>query len=99
MLDGDGKVNMFGLQHAREGDRVSCGKDGNTYQIRGGIGHMVSHGRHMAGTLDSHSTCPCKARLIPSVFWVTYKKMQTPHRKPAESLNWLNDLWERACSR
>ncbi|MNC73105.1 hypothetical protein D3C75_1242500 [compost metagenome] len=34
VLDGDGKVNMFGLQHAREGDRVSCGKDGNTYQIR-----------------------------------------------------------------
>ncbi|MFW9270378.1 PAAR domain-containing protein [Pseudomonas sp. NR3] len=73
VLDGDNRVNMFGLLHAREGDRVSCGKDGKTYQIKGGIGHIVSHGRHMAGTLDSHSTCPCKARLIPSVFWATYE--------------------------
>jgi uncharacterized Zn-binding protein involved in type VI secretion len=73
VLDGDGRVNMFGLLHAREGDRVSCGKDGKIYQIRGGVAHMVSHGKQMAGTLDSHSTCPCKAQLIPSVFWATYE--------------------------
>ncbi|WP_434649097.1 PAAR domain-containing protein [Pseudomonas sp. D1-2] len=73
VLDGDGRVNMFGLLHAREGDRVSCGKDGKIYQIRGGIAHMVSHGKRMAGTLDSHSTCPCKAQLIPSVSWATYE--------------------------
>ncbi|WP_434573179.1 PAAR domain-containing protein [Pseudomonas sp. Z3-6] len=73
VLDGDNRVNMFGLLHAREGDRVTCGKDGKTYQIKGGIGHIISHGKHMAGTLDSHSTCPCKAQLIPSVFWATYE--------------------------
>ena len=73
VLEGDSRGNMFGILHAREGDRVSCGRDGKTYQISGGITHMVSHGRHMAGTLDSHSTCPCKARLIPSVLWATYK--------------------------
>ncbi|WP_334598626.1 PAAR domain-containing protein [Pseudomonas alvandae] len=74
VLDGNSGVNMFGLLHAREGDRVSCGRDGKTYQIRGGITHMVSHGKHLAGTLDSHSTCPCKAQLIPSVPWATYRK-------------------------
>ncbi|WP_339503646.1 PAAR domain-containing protein [Pseudomonas sp. RL_105y_Pfl2_101] len=73
VLDGDGRINIFGLLHAREGDRVSCGKDGKIYQIRGGVAHMVSHGKQMAGTLDSHSTCPCKAQLIPSVFWATYE--------------------------
>lgn len=74
VLDGNSGVNMFGLLHAREGDRVSCGRDGKTYQIRGGITHMASHGKHLAGTLDSHSTCPCKAQLIPSVPWATYRK-------------------------
>jgi len=74
VLDGNSGVNMFGLLHAREGDHVSCGRDGKTYQIRGGIAHMVSHGKHLAGTLDSHSTCPCKAQLIPSVHWATYRK-------------------------
>ncbi|MBT2340730.1 MULTISPECIES: PAAR domain-containing protein [Pseudomonas] len=72
VLDGDDRVNMYGLLHAREGDRVSCGKDGKTYRIRGGISNMISHGKHVAGTLDSHSTCPCNARLIPSLAWASY---------------------------
>ena len=72
VLDGDDRINIFGLLHARAGDRVSCGKDGKTYRIVGGISHMESHGRLMAGTLDSHSDCPCKARLIPSVFTASY---------------------------
>ncbi len=35
VLDGDNRVTTFGLLHACEGDRVSCGKDGGTYRIRG----------------------------------------------------------------
>ncbi|AIG05220.1 LysM domain-containing protein [Pseudomonas fluorescens] len=73
VLEGDKRINLYGLLHACEGDRVTCGKDGNTYRIVGGISHMNSHGRLMAGTLDSHSNCPCKARLIPSVLTATYK--------------------------
>ncbi len=73
VLDGDSRINLYGLLHAREGDRVSCGKDGKTYKIVGGIYYMNSHGKLMAGTLDSHSDCPCKARLIPSVFTATYE--------------------------
>ncbi|KAA6172534.1 PAAR domain-containing protein, partial [Pseudomonas marginalis] len=73
VLDGDDRINIFGLLHACAGDRVSCGKDGKTYRIVGGISHMESHGRLMAGTLDSFSDCPCRARLIPSVFAATYQ--------------------------
>ncbi|CAI8735807.1 PAAR domain-containing protein [Pseudomonas sp. IT-196MI5] len=73
VLDGDTRIMMYGIAHAREGDRVTCGKDGKTYKIVGGISHMISHGKAMAGTLDSHSDCPCKARLIPAVVTATYR--------------------------
>lgn len=73
VLEGDDRVNLFGLLHARESDRVSCGKDGKTYRIVGGISFMNSHGKAMAGTLDSVSGCPCRAQLIPSVFTARYQ--------------------------
>ncbi|OPB32621.1 PAAR domain-containing protein [Pseudomonas sp. FJ2-5-13] len=72
VLDGDKRINIHGLFHACEGDRVTCGKDGQTYRIVGGISFMNSHGRLMAGTLDSYSDCPCKAELVPSVFSAKY---------------------------
>nr|WP_314544454.1 PAAR domain-containing protein [uncultured Pseudomonas sp.] len=55
VLDGDKRVNIHGLFHACEGDRVTCDKDGQTYKIVGGISHINSHGRLMAGTLNSYS--------------------------------------------
>ncbi|WP_223549891.1 PAAR domain-containing protein [Pseudomonas sp. A-B-19] len=80
VLDGDTRIMMYGIAHAREGDRVTCGKDGKTYKIVGGISHMISHGKAMAGTLDSHSDCPCKARLIPSVVTATYRNANSAPR-------------------
>ena len=87
VLDGDTRIMMYGIAHARDGDRVTCGKDGKTYQIVGGISNMISHGRAMAGTLDSYSNCPCKADLIPSVFTATYRKEGAPaaDRRAAQS--------------
>lgn len=73
VLEGDPRINIMGVLHACAGDRVTCGVDGETYRIVGGISHMHSHGRLMAGTLDSHSDCPCNARLIPSVFTARYR--------------------------
>jgi uncharacterized Zn-binding protein involved in type VI secretion len=73
VLDADTRVMMFGIAHAREGDRVSCGKNDETYKIVGGVSYINSHGRIVAGSLDSYSTCPCRARLIPSVFTATYE--------------------------
>ena len=78
VLDGDTRIMMSGIAHARDGDRVTCGKDGKTYQIVGGISNMISHGRAMAGTLDSYSNCPCKAELIPSVTTASYRKAPSP---------------------
>lgn len=41
--------------------------------ITGGISDTI-HGRRIAGTLDSISTCPCKSRFIPSILTDTYEK-------------------------
>jgi uncharacterized Zn-binding protein involved in type VI secretion len=73
VLEADTRVMMFGIAHAREGDQVSCGKNDETYTIVGGVSYINSHGRIVAGSLDSFSTCPCRARLIPSVFTATYE--------------------------
>jgi uncharacterized Zn-binding protein involved in type VI secretion len=73
VLEADTRVMMFGIAHAREGDRVSCGKNDETYKIVGGVSYINSHGRIVAGSLDSYSSCPCRAKLIPSVFTATYE--------------------------
>ncbi|NWE78079.1 PAAR domain-containing protein [Pseudomonas yamanorum] len=73
VLDGDPRVNILGLLHACAGDRVTCGVDGKTYRIVGGISHIESHGRLVAGTLDSRSDCPCNARLIPTELTARYR--------------------------
>ncbi|KRP71056.1 hypothetical protein TX23_16830 [Pseudomonas paralactis] len=72
VLDGDHRTHMHGSLRACEGDPVTCGKDGQTYKILGGISFMQSNGRLIAGTLDSYSGCPCKAELIPSVLLGKY---------------------------
>ena len=74
VLDGDARNRMNGIARAREGDPVSCGKDGETYRIVGGISGMTSNGRRNAGSLDSVSSCPCNAKLIPSLRSATYRK-------------------------
>jgi uncharacterized Zn-binding protein involved in type VI secretion len=72
VLDGDQRTHIHGRLRAREGDSVTCGKDGRTYKIIGGISFMNSNGRLIAGTLDSYSGCLCKAELIPSVLLGKY---------------------------
>lgn len=83
VLDGDTRIMMYGIAHAKEGDRVTCGKSEGIYQIVGGISHMISHGKRMAGTLDSYSNCPCKARLIHSVETASYMNAASPTSQPA----------------
>jgi uncharacterized Zn-binding protein involved in type VI secretion len=76
VLEADTRVMMFGFAHARAGDRVSCGKNDETYEIIGGISFINSHGRLVAGSLDSRNSCPCKAGLIPSFTNSTYESRQ-----------------------
>ncbi|WP_166364730.1 PAAR domain-containing protein [Pseudomonas akapageensis] len=95
VLEADKGVMMFGFAHAREGDRVSCGKDGKTYTIIGGVSYITSNGRRVAGELDSFSGCPCKAKLVPSLFTADYesdneaaptaRRTAAPPASPAET--------------
>ena len=65
---------IFDKPVARERDSVTCGQHPGLYKIAGGIDNDTIHDRRMAGTLDSYSTCPCKAKFIPSMWNDTYEK-------------------------
>lgn len=65
---------LFDKPVAREQDSVTCGKHAGIFKIAGGIDNDTIHNRRMAGTLDSYSTCPCKAKFIPSMMDDTYEK-------------------------
>lgn len=67
ILTGDDTFQFYGRSAARQGDIVTCGKHSGTYNILGGISNVWGNGQMMAGTLDSFSSCPCKARLINSI--------------------------------
>ena len=81
VLEADTHITMFGFAHARDGDRVSCGKNNKTYVITGGVSYIKSSGRMVAGSLDSFSSCPCKAGLIPSQSKAKYESSRSaePH--------------------
>ncbi|WLH22454.1 PAAR domain-containing protein [Pseudomonas sp. FP215] len=72
VLGVDQTTHMNGRLRACEGDPVTCGKDGQTYKIIGGISFMESNGQLVAGTVDSYSGCPCKAELIPLALFGEY---------------------------
>ncbi|MGH8416352.1 MAG: PAAR domain-containing protein [Pseudomonas sp.] len=76
------KMIMHGQPDAREFDAVSCGVDGKLYQIVGAIPHMESGGRGLAGTLHSHSSCPCRATIQHSLGAATYT-ITDPWQGPA----------------
>ncbi|WP_313112240.1 PAAR domain-containing protein [Pseudescherichia sp.] len=68
ILTGTPELDWYGANAAREGDLVSCGKNpGVTYKIIGGTESFMDERQRLAGTLDSFSSCPCKARFIPSI--------------------------------
>jgi pyocin large subunit-like protein/uncharacterized Zn-binding protein involved in type VI secretion len=67
ILTGDETLSWYGVAGAREDDAVSCGKHRGTYKIVGGTSDTWDEGRRLAGTLDSVSSCPCRARFIPSI--------------------------------
>ncbi|MBU4681174.1 PAAR domain-containing protein [Cedecea davisae] len=67
ILTGDETFSWYGVAGAREGDLVSCGEHPGIYKILGGTSDTWDEGRRLAGTLDSVSSCPCKARFIPTI--------------------------------
>ncbi|WP_404680171.1 polymorphic toxin type 44 domain-containing protein [Raoultella terrigena] len=74
IVDGTSDHCLFGKAIARERDRVTCGQHPGIYMIVGGLANDSVHGHKMAGTLDSTSSCPCRARFVPSMMQDTYEK-------------------------
>ncbi|HGF6044834.1 MULTISPECIES: S-type pyocin domain-containing protein [Enterobacter] len=63
-------------QQVREGDPVTCGKHKGRFRVCGGMGDTYSVNgapKEWAGSLDSFSSCPCRARFVPTVFSHTYE--------------------------
>ncbi|MGA9615728.1 MAG: PAAR domain-containing protein [Serratia proteamaculans] len=75
---------LFDKPVAREQDSVTCGKHAGLFKIAGGIDNDTIHDRRMAGTLDSYSTCPCKAKFIPSMMDDTYEKTTSGQSEPEQ---------------
>lgn len=64
-------------QQVREGDPVTCGKHPGRFRVCGGMGDTYEVGgvvKVWAGSLDSYSSCPCRAKFIPSVETHTYER-------------------------
>lgn len=68
---------LFGKAISREGDKVTCGRFPGIFNIVGSIANDSVHGRQMAGTLDSYSSCPCRSEFIPSMMDDTYEKVSS----------------------
>jgi len=68
IIEGCTDHQFFGKDMACEGHQVTCGKHAGRFRIVGGLEDDDIHGKKIAGTLHSHSSCPCKSRFIPSIF-------------------------------
>lgn len=55
----------FDRDMACEGHKVTCGKHPGLYRICGGLEDDI-HGKRIAGTLHSYSSCPCKSKFLNS---------------------------------
>lgn len=66
ILEGSTDHQFFDKDMACEGHKVSCGKHPGHYRICGGLNDDDIHGKKIAGTLDSYSSCPCKSKFVPS---------------------------------
>ncbi len=63
-------------QQVREGDPVTCGQHKGLFRVCGGMGDTYDVNgvlREWAGSLDSFSSCPCRAHFKPSVKTHTYE--------------------------
>lgn len=74
VLEGERHFTLNGVPRSREGDRVTCGKSAQIYAIEGGVRGFTLNGRISAGSLDSVSSCPCRAQLIPAHHSFKYEK-------------------------
>ncbi|MER2369305.1 S-type pyocin domain-containing protein [Photorhabdus laumondii] len=86
IITGDHTMTFNGRATVREGDKVTCGKHPGSYTIVGGVSDVFDMGRKLAGTLDSVSTCPCRARFINSEM-DSYEKQEQPNNRATAPVN------------
>ncbi|KZQ40123.1 hypothetical protein A3N57_20540 [Enterobacter cloacae subsp. dissolvens] len=68
IIEGWSDHQFFGKDMSCEGHQVTCGKYPGRYRICGGLDTDYIHGKRIAGTLHSYSSCPCKSKFVPSNF-------------------------------
>lgn len=66
IIEGFTDHQFFDKDMACEGHKVTCGKHPGYYRICGGLNNDDIHGKRIAGTLHSYSSCPCKSKFVPS---------------------------------
>ncbi|MCU6670214.1 PAAR domain-containing protein [Enterobacteriaceae bacterium H4N4] len=66
IIEGWSDHQFFGKDMACEGHQVTCGNHPGRYRICGGLDTDDIHGKRIAGTLHSYSSCPCKSKFVPS---------------------------------
>ncbi|EOQ6113793.1 PAAR domain-containing protein [Escherichia coli] len=96
IIEGADDHTIMGIPQARDMDRVTCGRYPGMFIIVGGVPETDIHGRLMAGTLDSQSSCPCKARFIASMMDDTYETKEgsgTDNQIAGIDQNRLNKEW------
>lgn len=67
IIEGCPDHQFFDKDMACEGHQVTCGEHAGRFRIVGGLDSDNIHGKRVAGTLHSRSSCPCKSRFIPSI--------------------------------
>lgn len=78
VLEGTRKKTFAGNYAALNGHKVSCGKHPGVFHVAGGHPGDIVDTVYVASTLYSRSTCPCRARFIPSQTWAWHG----PHHNP-----------------
>lgn len=83
IIEGCTDHQHFNKDMACEGHQVTCGKHEGRFRICGGLDDDTIHGKRIAGTLHSYSSCPCKAKFIPSIY-DTYEFSKASAIEPAD---------------
>lgn len=68
IIEGCTDHQHFDRDMACEGHQVTCGKYAGRFRIVGGLENDDIHGKRIAGTLHSRSSCPCNSRFKPSIY-------------------------------
>ena len=85
IISGVGKCDGNNNAMAHVGHSCTCGVDGKTYSIYGGVPEVSASMNPLAGTEHSYSSCPCNARFISNKRNISYS-----YQSESEKNSYLN---------